>query len=89
MTIIDSKDLKFGPLVSRDTRAFLLGLNHVEDDRNSIFICLSNSSYVSICSECFDRAEGFRTDLTRLEKGQRALWLILLEQLCNCCFDTL
>ena len=88
MTVVDAKDLKFGPLVSRNARGFLRRLDHIENDRYSIFICLSNDSNVCIGGKGLDHSEGLRADLTRLEEGQSALRLILLQQLCHCSLDT-
>ena len=87
MAIVDTEDLQLGPLISRDSRCFLCWLNHVQDDRDPVLVSFSNDSYISIGSECLDRAKRFRANLTCLEERKGALRLVLLQQLGHCGFD--
>ena len=79
MSIVDTKDLQFGPLVGRDPWRLRLGLNHVEDNRDPIFVRLSHCTDVCIGRKGFDRAESFGANLASLEEWKRGLRLILLQ----------
>ena len=68
MTIIDSKNLQFRPLLCRDLWCLLWRLNHVKDDWYSILVGLANDTDICIGCESFHSSEGLRTYLTRLEE---------------------
>ena len=89
VTIVDAKDLKFGPEFSGNARLLLRRLDYVENDRDSILIGLSHNANIRICSKRFYHAEGLGAYLTCLEEGKRAVRLILLQKLGNMCLDTL
>lgn len=61
MPVEYSKDLDFGP-VSRFGQ-FRLWLNHVQDDRDSVFVCLAHSTNICVGGETSDTAESLRTQL--------------------------
>ena len=86
MAIVDTKDLELGPEFIWNWRLLLFGLNHVKNNRYSVFIRFSNDSYIRVRGKCFDHAKGLRADLTCLEEGQCAVRLVLLKQLCDSCF---
>ena len=67
--VVDAEDLQLGPLLGGDTRHFLRGLDHVEDDRDPVLVCLAHDADVSIRCEGFHRAKGLRAHLTCLEEG--------------------
>ena len=52
-----SKDLYFGPVC--DFGLFHLWLNHVQDDRNPVFICLAHSADIGVGSKTSNTAESF------------------------------
>ena len=54
MTVVDTKDLQFRPLIGRYPWNFLGRLDHVEDDRDTVFVGLSDDSDVCVSSESFD-----------------------------------
>ena len=54
VTIVDTKNLKFWPLIVGHSWGLDRGLNHVEDDRDPVLICLPDSTNVCICCESFD-----------------------------------
>ena len=87
VAIVDAEDLQLGPFVGRDARRLLGRLDHVEDDRDAVFVGLPHDAYVRVGGEGLDRAEGLRADLARLEEGKRALRLILLQQVGDLLLD--
>lgn len=89
VAIVDAKDLQFWPLVTGHPRFFRGGLDHIKNDRNSVFVGLTDYTYVCVCREGLDGAKCFSTNLARLEEGERALRLVLLQQFRHGRFDTL
>lgn len=87
MSIINTKDLKLRPFICRDAWCLLCRLNHVQDDRDSVFIGLAYYTNVGIRSKCSDHTERLGADLTRLEEWQSCRGLILLQKLRNRRFD--
>lgn len=81
VTIIDSEYLQLGPLFGRYPWAFLLRLDDIKNDRNSVLICFTYGTHICIRCESFDRTKGLGTDLARLKEGQRALRLVFLQKL--------
>ena len=57
VTVVDSKYLYLGPLIVRHFRFFLLRLNNIQNNRNSIFICFSDQANMCIRSKRFDDSE--------------------------------
>lgn len=89
MAVVHTKDLQFGPFVSWDTRCLLSRLYNVENDRDPVLVCLSYDSDIGVCSEGLDHAKRLRRDLASLEERQRALRLVLLEELSHLLLDAL
>jgi len=87
MTVIDAKYLQLRPFLCWDSGCFLSWLYHIEDNWYAIFVGFPDYSNICIGSESFDSAESLRANLTRLEKWQSSLRLVLLKQLSNCSFD--
>jgi hypothetical protein len=54
VTVIDRKYLYLGPLIVRHFRLFLLRLNNIQNNGNSIFICFSDQTNMGIRSKRFD-----------------------------------
>lgn len=54
VTVIHRKYLYLGPLIIRHFRLFLLGLNNIQNNRNSIFVCFSDQTNMCIRSKRFD-----------------------------------
>ena len=71
MTIIDSKYLNFRPLLFRNLRLLVDGLNDIQNNSYSVLICLSDKAHMSICGKRADNTEFFITGLRILKNGQR------------------
>ena len=56
--VVYAEDLQLWPLLGGDARHFLRGLDHVEDDRDPVFVCLAHDADVGICCEGFHCAKG-------------------------------
>ena len=89
MPIVHAKDLKLRPELCWNSRLFLRRLNHIKNDRDSVFIGFSYNSNICIGSKRFYHSEGFRAYLTCLEERKRAMRLVLLQKLCNVGLDAL
>jgi hypothetical protein len=63
MSIIDTKDLKFRPLVGRHSWHLISWLNHIQNDRNPVLVSFTHDAYICVCGKCFDCAESFGAHL--------------------------
>ena len=70
MTIIDSKNLYFWPLFFWHFRFFFLGLNNIQNNGNSVFICFSDQTYMSISCKWFYNTEFLIRSLRILKHWQ-------------------
>ena len=68
VTVIDAKDLQFRPPVCGDARSLLCWLDHVENDRDSIFVSLAHDTDVCVRCEGPHHTKCLRADLARLEE---------------------
>ena len=83
VTIVDAKNLKFGPEFSWNARFLLWRLDYIKNDRNSILIGLSYDTNIRIRSKRPYHTEGLGTYLACLEERKRTVGLILLQKLGN------
>ena len=78
-----AEDLDFGPVL--DPWIFRGGLDHVQDNRNPVFIRFPYSAYVRIRSETFNRPKAFSRHFGRLKllEHRRLFVLRALDQFLN------
>lgn len=89
VTIVAAKNLNLWPFLGLNFGTLFIWLNHIEDNRNPVFIGFAYDSYVCIGSKGSYRAKSFDADLARLEHRQRTLRLTFLQVLRDCGFDAL
>ena len=74
MTVEYSNDLNVGPI--HDCRNFVSWMNHIKNDGDSVFIVLSDQTYVSIRSERLHYPKGLIRSLAVLEVWQPIVLLL-------------
>jgi hypothetical protein len=57
MTIINAENLDIRPILY--WRQLIDGVDHVQNNGDSIFIVLSNKAYICVCTECLDSSKSF------------------------------
>jgi len=80
VAIVNAENLQFGPVLARDARLLLGGLNHVQNDRDSVLVSFAHRAHICICGKGFHGTERFRTYFASLEKWQSRLRLIFMKQ---------
>ena len=81
MAIVDSEDLQLGPHLGRYSGLLKRGLDHVQNNRNSIFIGLPHCAHIRVRSKGFHRAKRLLTHFRVLKVRQTGDVLVLVEHL--------